>query len=130
MHVNIGFMEKGGNLVNHYSDKEQRIAQIYDCYYLDVYRFIMCFTGHKSEANDLTQETFIIHQREELRVAMFGFSIPFAQQDLMEPYGEYIVKYPYKFTISFGMLENTSSIYFCEFPFVFSVIIVYVGLSI
>lgn len=52
-------MEKGGNLVNHYSDEEQRIAQIYDRYYLDVYRFIMCFTGQKSEAEDLTQETFI-----------------------------------------------------------------------
>lgn len=43
----------------HYSDEENRIAQIYDDYYLDVYRFIMCFTGLKSEAEDLTKETFI-----------------------------------------------------------------------
>ena len=52
-------MEKGGNLVNHYSDEEQRIAQIYDRYYLDLYRFIISFTGHKNEAEDLIQETFI-----------------------------------------------------------------------
>lgn len=71
-----------------------------------------------------------INEREELRVAMFGFPIPFAQQDLMEAYGEYIVKYPHNFTISFGMLENTSSIYFYEIHFFFSVIIVYIELSI
>jgi len=71
-----------------------------------------------------------INEREELSVAMFGYPIPFAQQDLMESYGEYIVKYPHKFTISFGMLENTSSIYYYRTPFFFSVIIIYIGLLI
>ncbi|QTL52891.1 hypothetical protein [Priestia aryabhattai] len=71
-----------------------------------------------------------INEREELREAMFGSPIPFAQQDLMQAYGEYAVNYPHKFTISFGMLEDTSSIYFYGIPFFFSVIIVYIGLLI
>jgi len=60
-----------------------------------------------------------IDEREELRAAMFGYPIPFAQQDLMEAYREYIVKYPHKFTISFGMLENTKAFIFMKFPFSF-----------
>jgi len=71
-----------------------------------------------------------IHEREELKVAMFGYPIPFAQQDLMRNYGDYAVDYPHKFTISFGMLENVSSIYFYKNPFFFSVLIVYIGLLI
>ena len=71
-----------------------------------------------------------IHEREELSVAMFGYPVPFAQQDLMKIYGEYAVDYPHKFTISFGMLENVSDIYFYKIPFFFSVLIVYIGLLI
>ncbi|MGE7718378.1 hypothetical protein [Priestia megaterium] len=71
-----------------------------------------------------------IDEREELSAAMFGYPFPFAQQDLMRGYGEYAVDYPHKFTISFNMLENTSSIYFYKTPFFFSVIIVYIGLLI
>ncbi|MGG3189344.1 hypothetical protein ABEP42_15205 [Priestia megaterium] len=71
-----------------------------------------------------------IHEHEELRGAMFGYPIPFAQQDLMRNYGDYAVDYPHKFTISFGMLENVSSIYFYKNPFFFSVLIVYIGLLI
>ncbi|MDF2053557.1 hypothetical protein [Priestia megaterium] len=71
-----------------------------------------------------------IHEREELRVAMFDYPIPFAQQDLMRNYGDYAVDYPHRFTISFGMLENVSSIYFYKIPFFFSVLIVYIGLLI
>uniref|UniRef100_UPI002ABDBCF2 hypothetical protein n=1 Tax=Priestia megaterium TaxID=1404 RepID=UPI002ABDBCF2 len=71
-----------------------------------------------------------IDEHEELRVAMFGYPIPFAQQDLMITYGDYAVDYPHKFTISFGMLENVSRIYFYKIPFFFSVLIVYIGLLI
>jgi len=71
-----------------------------------------------------------IYEREELSVAMFGYPVPFAQQDLMKIYGEYAVDYPHKFTISFGMLENVSDIYFYKIPFFFSVLIVYIGLVI
>ncbi|MEH7528815.1 hypothetical protein [Priestia megaterium] len=71
-----------------------------------------------------------IHEREELSVAMLGYPVPFAQQDLMKIYGEYAVDYPHKFTISFGMLENVSDIYFYKIPFFFSVLIVYIGLVI
>ncbi|MBQ4870416.1 hypothetical protein IHQ11_28770 [Priestia megaterium] len=71
-----------------------------------------------------------IAEREELRVAMFGYPVPFAQQNLMITYEDYAVDYPHKFTISFNMLENTSSIYFHKTPFFFSVLIVYIGLLI
>ncbi|MEK4626020.1 hypothetical protein ABEU98_30750 [Priestia megaterium] len=71
-----------------------------------------------------------IDEREELSVAMFGYPFPFAQQDLMRIYGDYAVDYPHKFTISFGMLENVSDIYFFKIPFFFSVLIVYIGLLI
>lgn len=35
------------------------IAEIYDLYYSDVYKFLLCFTGNKDDAEDLTQEVFI-----------------------------------------------------------------------
>lgn len=65
-----------------------------------------------------------IHESEELRVAMFGFPVPFAQQDLMRDYGDYEGGYPRQFTI------GTDSIHIHQLPFLFSVIIVYIGLLI
>ncbi|WP_233499230.1 RNA polymerase sigma factor [Bacillus weihaiensis] len=41
------------------SAMEVWIEDIYEQYYLDVYRFLICFTGHKDDAEDLTQEVFI-----------------------------------------------------------------------
>jgi RNA polymerase sigma-70 factor, ECF subfamily len=38
---------------------EKRIEQIYDEYYKDVYHFLICFTGSRNDAEDLTQEVFI-----------------------------------------------------------------------
>jgi len=38
---------------------ESRIVEIYNLYYLDVYRFLVCFTGNQNDAEDLTQEVFI-----------------------------------------------------------------------
>ncbi|MBM7602629.1 RNA polymerase sigma-70 factor (ECF subfamily) [Metabacillus crassostreae] len=35
------------------------IAEIYELYYTDVYKFLICFTGNKDDAEDLTQEVFI-----------------------------------------------------------------------
>ncbi|MFK3958833.1 RNA polymerase sigma factor [Guptibacillus hwajinpoensis] len=41
------------------SKKSEWIAETYDLFHLDVYRFLMSFTGSKSDAEDLTQETFM-----------------------------------------------------------------------
>jgi RNA polymerase sigma-70 factor (ECF subfamily) len=38
---------------------EGSIIEIYCCHYLDVYRFLICFTGNQNDAEDLTQEVFI-----------------------------------------------------------------------
>ena len=38
---------------------DQAIGEIYDLYYLDVYKFLICFTGNQNDAEDLTQEVFI-----------------------------------------------------------------------
>ncbi|WP_027408486.1 RNA polymerase sigma factor [Anoxybacteroides tepidamans] len=38
---------------------EERIDEIYKRYYLDVYRFLVCFSGSQNDAEDLTQEVFI-----------------------------------------------------------------------
>ncbi|MCG3089300.1 RNA polymerase sigma factor [Sporosarcina cyprini] len=38
---------------------ENRLIEIYKEYYYDVYRFVICFTGNKNDAEDLTQEVFI-----------------------------------------------------------------------
>ncbi|MDD9311568.1 RNA polymerase sigma factor [Cytobacillus firmus] len=41
------------------NDYENRVVEIYRQYYLDVYRFLICFTGNQNDAEDLTQEVFI-----------------------------------------------------------------------
>ncbi|MEO4054403.1 RNA polymerase sigma factor [Solibacillus sp. CAU 1738] len=38
---------------------ESSIVVIYNDHYLDVYRFLVCFTGNQNDAEDLTQEVFI-----------------------------------------------------------------------
>lgn len=38
---------------------EDSIIEIYRRHYLDVYRFLICFTGNQNDAEDLTQEVFI-----------------------------------------------------------------------
>jgi RNA polymerase sigma-70 factor, ECF subfamily len=38
---------------------EDQIERIYDEYYRDVYRFLICFTGSTNDAEDLTQDVFI-----------------------------------------------------------------------
>jgi RNA polymerase sigma-70 factor, ECF subfamily len=38
---------------------EKRISDIYHQHYLDVYRFLICFSGNQDEAEDMTQEVFI-----------------------------------------------------------------------
>lgn len=35
------------------------ISKIYKQYYLDVYRFLICFSGNQNDAEDCTQEVFI-----------------------------------------------------------------------
>ncbi|MDR6121266.1 RNA polymerase sigma-70 factor (ECF subfamily) [Bacillus sp. SLBN-46] len=38
---------------------EEKIENIYRHHYLDVYRFLVCFSGNQNDAEDLTQEVFI-----------------------------------------------------------------------
>ena len=38
---------------------EDRIIEVYRRHYLDVYRFLICFTGNQNDAEDLTQEVFV-----------------------------------------------------------------------
>ncbi|MDM5328497.1 RNA polymerase sigma factor [Neobacillus sp. CF12] len=38
---------------------EDSISKIYSKYYLEVYRFLVCFSGNQNDAEDLTQEVFI-----------------------------------------------------------------------
>jgi RNA polymerase sigma-70 factor, ECF subfamily len=38
---------------------EDKISEIYNRHYLDVYRFLICFSGNQDEAEDMTQEVFI-----------------------------------------------------------------------
>lgn len=42
-----------------FKDIESSIVVIYNDHYLDVYRFLVCFSGNSSDAEDLTQEVFI-----------------------------------------------------------------------
>lgn len=42
-----------------FDDIEVKIIEIYNQHYLDVYRFLICFTGNQNDAEDLTQEVFI-----------------------------------------------------------------------
>ncbi|HEO8421265.1 RNA polymerase sigma factor [Niallia sp. FSL W8-0635] len=38
---------------------ESSIVSIYNEHYLDVYRFLVCFSGSQTDAEDMTQEVFI-----------------------------------------------------------------------
>jgi RNA polymerase sigma-70 factor (ECF subfamily) len=38
---------------------EDKIDNIYNRYYSEVYRFLICFSGNQNDAEDLTQEVFI-----------------------------------------------------------------------
>ncbi|MFC5734919.1 RNA polymerase sigma factor [Cytobacillus gottheilii] len=38
---------------------EQMIHQLYNRHYLEVYRFLICFSGNQNDAEDLTQEVFM-----------------------------------------------------------------------
>ena len=38
---------------------EESIGKIYREYYLDVHRFLICFSGNQHDAEDITQEVFI-----------------------------------------------------------------------
>lgn len=41
------------------NNPESSIVMIYKEHYLDVYRFLVCFSGNPNDAEDLTQEVFI-----------------------------------------------------------------------
>lgn len=45
--------------MNEEENLEESIIEIYHRYYLDVYRFLIYFTGSQNDAEDLTQEVFI-----------------------------------------------------------------------
>ncbi|MDR6999910.1 RNA polymerase sigma factor [Neobacillus niacini] len=45
--------------MNDFENLEDSISEIYRLHYLDVYRFLICFSGNQNEAEDLTQEVFI-----------------------------------------------------------------------
>lgn len=49
----------GGNPLFDSDNLEDSIATIYHLHYLDVYRFLICFSGNQTDAEDLTQEVFI-----------------------------------------------------------------------
>lgn len=59
---------KRGDNVFQSNEKEEKILEIYNMYYLDVYRFLIVFTGNRSDAEDFTQEVFIrvLHHLSEL----------------------------------------------------------------
>lgn len=38
---------------------ENKIDEIYRHYYLDVYKFIICYSGNQNDSEDMTQEVFI-----------------------------------------------------------------------
>jgi RNA polymerase sigma-70 factor, ECF subfamily len=38
---------------------ESRIVNIYNDHYLNVYKFLICFSGNQNDAEDMTQEVFI-----------------------------------------------------------------------
>lgn len=42
-----------------FENLEEKISEIYNLHYLDVYRFLICFSGNQDEAEDMTQEVFI-----------------------------------------------------------------------
>jgi len=61
---------------------DDRITDIYHQYYLDVYRFLICFSGNQSEAEDMTQEVFIrvlnnlsnLHKVNNLKTWIFSIA--------------------------------------------------------
>ncbi len=61
---------------------EDSINEIYCKYYLDVYRFLICFSGTQNDAEDLTQEVFIrvlrnlakYNQRTTLKTWIFSIA--------------------------------------------------------
>lgn len=46
-------------MLPNFENLEDRIIEIYRQHYLDVYRFLICFTGNQNDAEDLTQDVFI-----------------------------------------------------------------------
>jgi len=38
---------------------DKKIDILYNRYYLEVYRFLICFSGNQNDAEDLTQEVFL-----------------------------------------------------------------------
>jgi RNA polymerase sigma-70 factor, ECF subfamily len=51
--------EKGGRSLFDSEDLEVTISKLYQAHYLDVYKFLICFSGNRNDAEDLTQEVFI-----------------------------------------------------------------------
>ncbi|MDQ0233196.1 RNA polymerase sigma factor [Metabacillus malikii] len=45
--------------MSNYKKIDLAIEEIYELYYRDVYKFLMCFTGNQNDAEDLTQEVFM-----------------------------------------------------------------------
>ncbi|OIK09287.1 RNA polymerase subunit sigma-70 [Bacillus sp. MUM 116] len=45
--------------MNDFENLEDSISAIYRLHYLDVYRFLICFSGNQNDAEDMTQEVFI-----------------------------------------------------------------------
>lgn len=50
---------RGGKRLLNFENLEDKIIETYRQHYLDVYRFLICFTGNQNDAEDLTQEVFI-----------------------------------------------------------------------
>ncbi len=75
-------MEKGGEGLLNMEHLDDRISEIYRQYYLDVYRFLICFSGNQSEAEDMTQEVFIrvlnnysnLHKVNHLKTWIFSIA--------------------------------------------------------
>ncbi|WP_045523086.1 RNA polymerase sigma factor [Neobacillus niacini] len=61
---------------------EEKIDNIYNRHYLEVYRFLVCFSGNQNDAEDLTQEVFVrvlnnlsnIHSINNLKTWIFSIA--------------------------------------------------------
>jgi RNA polymerase sigma-70 factor (ECF subfamily) len=51
--------KQGGKDLFDNENVEAEIDIVYQRYYLEVYRFLICFSGNQKDAEDLTQEVFI-----------------------------------------------------------------------
>lgn len=51
---------------------EKKIHEIYQHHYLDVYKFIICFSGNQNDAEDMTQEVFI---RVLKNISKYNYSV-------------------------------------------------------